>query len=316
MGQASRPADFVVVQPFVMRFTVLSKSEYAFNGDVDMAKNRFGYQWSRYPQIIPLYEHQFQAWTHPVQKSEWKGKTVLDAGCGIGRNSYWPIQYGVKHVVAFDEDPRTVAVAKHNLAPFVNCTVEACSIYETPWTDEFDLVMSIGVIHHLADPKKAVRNLVHAARPGGQILVWVYGKEGFTTLKAVINTVRRVTSKLPHACLTALVYPFSFLWWVYMRSMPHRHPYMKQLQSATLWHLHSILFDQLVPEIANYWSKEEALSLFEGLEVEECRAFWVNHGSWTILATKSTGSNAGRSNPSTPLNKSSTGHSSYNAKRI
>ena len=40
-------------------------------------------------------------------KNYWKGKDILDAGCGIGRNTYWPISYGAKSAIAFDMDDRT-----------------------------------------------------------------------------------------------------------------------------------------------------------------------------------------------------------------
>ncbi|MFH0878990.1 MAG: class I SAM-dependent methyltransferase [Lentisphaerota bacterium] len=251
-----------------------------------MTQNRFGYEWTQYSQILPLYEQQFKVWTVPMQAGDWAGLSVLDAGCGTGRNSYWPLQYGAKKVTAFDVDPRTVAVAKQNLARFPNADVQQHSIYETPWTDAFDFAFSIGVIHHLADPAKAVANLVRATKPGGRILIWVYGKEGHTLLKGLVNGIRRVTCRMPLAVLKALVYPFSFLWWAYMRFLPHSHPYMKQFKTAALWHVHSILFDQLLPEIANYWTREEAMDLFKGLPVEKVEAVWVNEGSWTVWATR------------------------------
>jgi len=248
--------------------------------------NRFGYEWSKYSNIVPLYEYQFKGWTSPLGPDAFKGKAVLDAGCGTGRNSLWPIKYGAARVVAFDVDPRTVAVARTNLAQTRNCEVHEGSIYDIPWKDEFDISFSIGVIHHLADPKKAVSELVKATRPGGTVLVWVYGKEGHTGIKNAINVMRKITSKMPLPLLNILTYPFSFIWWLYMKILPHSHPYMKMLASASLWHVHSILFDQLLPEIANYWSREEALALFDGLGVKNLRALWVNKGSWTVWAEK------------------------------
>jgi len=251
-----------------------------------MTQNRFGYEWSKYSAILPLYETQFHAWTAPISQKAWKKTKVLDAGCGTGRNSIWPIRYGAKDVVAFDVDPRTVAVAKSNLAPYPNCHVEAHSIYDIPWTNEFDIAFSIGVIHHLADPRKAVEQLVRATKPGGKTLIWVYGREGHTSLKNMIDRLRRFTSRLPPPVLNAVVYPVSFLWWASMRMVRSRHPYMQQFRQAKLWHVHSILLDQLLPEISNYWTREEAISLFDNLPVSDVKALWVNQGSWTVWATK------------------------------
>jgi len=249
-------------------------------------KNRFGFEWSRYPRIIPLYEQQFLGWVAPLKPEDFRGLRVLDAGCGTGRNSWWPLQYGADHVTSFDVDPRTVAVAARNLAGKSRSRVEQYSIYDIPYKNEFDLAFSIGVIHHLADPKLAVRKLVDSVKPGGRILIWVYGKEGYAWAKKAINCARVATSRMPLPLLNVLTYPLSMLVYLYFK-LPHRHPYMKLLRSASFWHLHSIIFDQLLPEIANYWTEAEAKSLFDGLPVRQVAAYDVNRGSWTVIATKS-----------------------------
>ncbi len=251
-----------------------------------MTLNRFGYEWSTFREIDPLYEIQFKAWTAPIPTAEWKSKRVLDAGCGTGRNSLWPLKYGAVSVVAFDVDPRTVEVARTNLSGYPQCEVRQCSIYEIPWENEFDITFSIGVIHHLADPKKAVRQLIKATKRGGLILIWVYGREGQTIVKSVVNLIRRVTCRLPPALLNVLVRPVSLAAWAVLRLILFRQPYLSQFKRARYWHVHSIIFDQLLPEIANYWTREEAMALFEGCEVSDVRAEWVNGVSWTVWAKK------------------------------
>ena len=101
--------------------------------------NRFGYEWSKYSRIIPLYEHQFLGWIQPLTPADFKGLRVLDGGCGIGRNSLWSAKYGASQVVAFDVDPRSVGVARNNLAPYANAKVEEHSLYDIPYENEFDL---------------------------------------------------------------------------------------------------------------------------------------------------------------------------------
>lgn len=249
-------------------------------------KNRFGYEWSRYPEIIPLYEEQFRAWTQPIPESAWKGCRVLDAGCGTGRNSLWPLKYGASEVVAFDVDPRTVDVARGNLAGKANARVIQSSIYDIPFENEFDIGFSIGVIHHLPDPKAAVERLVRAVKPGGTVLIWVYGWEGHTLAKVLVDAVRRVTCRVPLPVLNAILTPVSWLLWMGMRILPWRHPYMRQFRSASFRHVHSILFDQLLPEIAHYWKKEEALALFRDCPVRDLAATWTNRISWTVVCRK------------------------------
>jgi SAM-dependent methyltransferase len=249
-------------------------------------KNRFGYQWSKYNAIVPLYEQQFKSWIYSMQPGDFAGLQVLDAGCGAGRNSYWPLRYGAKEVVAFDVDPRTVAAARHNLAGEERARCVEASIYGIPFESEFDVVFSIGVVHHLAEPRKAMRQLVKAAKPGGKILVWVYGKEGHTFVKNLVDGVRKLTCRIPEPLLNVLVAPLSFLWYFSLKLLPTRHPYLRLLKSAPFWAIHTILFDQLVPDISNYWTQQEAVALFDGLEVENVQSGFCNEGSWTVWATR------------------------------
>src|SRR3989344_6130476 len=142
------------------------------------SQDRFGYEWSKFDRIIPQYELQFLKWVCPLKVNDFKGKKLLDAGCGIGRNSYWPIKYGAKKVVAIDYDPRTVEVAKNNLSAFKQSEVLFDSIYNLKYNNEFDISFSIGVIHHLEYPRKAVQSLVNATKKNCIVLIWVYGYEG------------------------------------------------------------------------------------------------------------------------------------------
>src|SRR3989344_4571518 len=110
---------------------------------------RFGYEWCKFNTILLDHETQFLRWVYPLKKSDFNGKKILDAGCGNGRNSYWPLIYGAKKVVAFDYNMKTVVVAKENLSKFKNCEVLYNSIYDINYKNEFDISFSIGVIHHL-----------------------------------------------------------------------------------------------------------------------------------------------------------------------
>src|SRR3990167_3644553 len=112
------------------------------------SQDRFGYEWNKYSEILPAYEEQFLRWIYPVDKHFFQKKTVLDAGCGMGRNAYWALEYGAEKVVAFDDDERSLAAARKALSEFQNARVERGNIetFQTP--ERFDLVFSIGVIHH------------------------------------------------------------------------------------------------------------------------------------------------------------------------
>src|SRR3989339_2153126 len=168
---------------------------------------RFGYEWDKYSWVAENYEGQFLNWTHPMTSEDWKEKKVLDAGCGMGRNSYWPMKWGAESVTAFDFDERSVARAKETLKDFSSVSVLYKSIYDIEWEDEFDIAFSVGVIHHLKDPQKALTNMVRALKPGGKLLVWVYGYEGNEWIVKYVDPVRiHITSKLPLGLVHVLSY--------------------------------------------------------------------------------------------------------------
>ncbi|MBU3906865.1 MAG: class I SAM-dependent methyltransferase [Nanoarchaeota archaeon] len=259
----------------------MKKSEYKSG-----SQERFGYEWEKFSQIIPEYETQFLKWVYPLKKNDFKDKTILDAGCGIGRNSYWPLTYGAKELLAFDYDKRTIAVARRNLSQFRHAKVIFKSIYDLDLKNKFDIAFSIGVIHHLANPSLAVKKMVDSVKKNGTVLIWVYGYEGNEWIVKYVDPIRKITSRLPLKIVNLFAYFLSIPLYTYVKLSPQKSPYLKQLSRFKFWHLHSIVFDQLIPKIANYWKKEEAEGLLKKAELKDVQIYKVNNNSWTVLGKK------------------------------
>ncbi len=249
--------------------------------------DRFGFEWATYPDIVEDYELQFRKWVAPLGPDNFRGKKVLDAGCGMGRNAYWACRFGASGVLAFDADLRSVAAARKNLSQFPNAHVEFSSIYDISWQSEFDIAFSIGVIHHLEDPVHGVRKLSEAVRPGGVVLIWVYGYEGNEWIVRFISPVRRfVTSRLPPRLLYYLTYLISIPFYVFLKIISVKSIYLQQLRAFRLWHVHSIIFDQLLPSIAIYYRKSEAEELLRSAGLMNVFSTHVNNNSWSVIGTK------------------------------
>ena len=60
-----------------------------------------------------------------------------------------------------------------------------------------------------------------------------------------------------------LTYLISVPFFIYLKILPVKHPYLKQLKGFNLHHTHCIIFDQLLPTIAEYYKKEEAENLLK-----------------------------------------------------
>ncbi|MEK7383559.1 MAG: class I SAM-dependent methyltransferase [Elusimicrobiota bacterium] len=249
-------------------------------------ENRFSYAWNVYREIISLHRKQFLGWIAPLPLEFFNGKSFLDAGCGIGRNSRWPLEAGAASAYAFDCNEATVAVARQNLAPFPNCEVVLRSIYDLDGQKQYDVVFSIGVIHHLQRPRQAVENLVKAVKPGGTLLLWVYAREGNEAYLRWVDPIRRVlTSRMPPSLARILAKISTVLLKVYVR-LPHRQEYLRLLRERSFRHVEAMVFDQLLPNISNYWTREEVLALIAGLPVRLVHLTHTHGMSWTLIAEK------------------------------
>lgn len=62
---------------------------------------------------------------------------------------------------------------------------------------------------------------------------------------------------------------------------------MQQLSTFPFWHVHSIVFDQLIPAVANYWRRDEVIALTKELTLRDVSVERpANNMGWTLTATK------------------------------
>ena len=248
---------------------------------------RFGYSWAANSELRPEYEEQFRRWTAPLQPTDWRGLSFIDVGCGMGRNSYWPMTYGAAGGLAIDVDDRSLAAARATLAPFPSVRVEKRSAYEIGCADEFDIAYSIGVIHHLQEPERALTQMVAATKPGGRVMIWVYGRENNFLAVALLDPLRKALfSRLPIGLVHHLaIYP-SVLLWLCLRLGLGRLAYFRLLRGFGFRHLRLIIFDQMLPRIAHYWPRETVERMMREQELLDIHLHWVNEMSWSAIGTK------------------------------
>lgn len=96
------------------------------------------------------------------------------------------------------------------------------SIDDIPERDTFE-IFSIRVVHHLADPDAAVASLIRATRPGGIVLVWLYGRE---------NNGWIIWLFMPLRMVHHLSLPLTAVLWVALRSGISRRPYLRLIRGS------------------------------------------------------------------------------------
>ena len=249
--------------------------------------DRFGYEWGAYAEILPWHEEQFRRWTAALGPADWAGKEFLDVGCGMGRNSFWALGYGAAGGVAVDIDDRSLASARRNLRSFPAVRVMRASAYDLPFRDRFDLAFSIGVIHHLELPQQALDAMARAVKPGGRVLIWVYGRENNRWLLRLLDPVRRLLlSRLPIGLTHHLsLYPAAMAWGM-LRLGFCPSEYFRLIAGFDFGHLRAIVFDQMLPRIAHYWPRETVAQMMVRAGLVDIRLVWVNEMSWSAVATR------------------------------
>jgi SAM-dependent methyltransferase len=194
-------------------------------------EREFGEEWVRYPEIVPAHREQFAAWIQPLTPGDFAGKRFLDAGCGTGRNSFWPLDAGADGGVAFDADPRTVAVAKKKPGAVPPAAASRPTRSTTsPSAPNSTSCFAWGCCTIWPNPRRAVENLVAALKPGGRLILWVYGREGNGLYLTFVEPLRRVTSRLPVGVTLAI----SKILTAVLRAslaLPWRDPYLRFLRT-------------------------------------------------------------------------------------
>jgi SAM-dependent methyltransferase len=130
----------------------------------------------------------FKDWIAPYTLDDFKNKEVLECGCGGGQHTGFIAPFA-KHITAVDLN--TIDIARERNKNFKNITFLEGDIASMNLGKKFDIVMSIGVVHHTDNPTITVENLKKHLKKGGLLLLWVYSAEGNEIMRHGIEPFRK-----------------------------------------------------------------------------------------------------------------------------
>ena len=109
----------------------------------------------------------------------WKGKKVLEIGCGIGTDSIRFARAGA-HLTVVDVSQKSLDICRERFsiygetARFYHCDAE--HLQTVVPIEAYDLIYSFGVIHHTSDPATVVKQLQAYTHAETQLRVMLYSK--------------------------------------------------------------------------------------------------------------------------------------------
>jgi SAM-dependent methyltransferase len=253
----------------------------------------FGEQWLKYPDnegffgSLELFSDMIFPFLKPDQLRDCR---VAEIGSGAGRIVKMLLEAGAKHVIAV-EPSDSFDILRRNISQPEKVTFLKITGDQLPAYGNLDYVFSIGVLHHIPNPAPVIEAAFKALRPGGHFLVWLYGKEGNGLYLALLKPARILTKRLPHFMLAFLV---EIMYWplvVYIKSccrlpLPLRGYVLAVLEKMSPEKRRLIIYDQLNPAYAKYYTKLEAEKLLSDGDFENIRIHHRHGYSWTVIGTK------------------------------
>lgn len=169
-------------QGHIASISCQKKLIYCFNINADSLANidretvdSFGDEWEKFSnfsdkEIEKIGNEYFDIIDDSILN---KQSIVLDLGCGSGRWSKY-LANKVQFIEAVDPS-KAVVSASMLLNNIDNVRITQASVDNIPFNDNsFDFAMSLGVLHHIPDTKRALLNLVEKTKVGGYVLLYLY----------------------------------------------------------------------------------------------------------------------------------------------
>ena len=155
----------------IPRFSAESETD----GTTERTFSSFGYEWNSFDAIREEDESFAAIYFKDLDLPGLAGRIGLDAGCGKGRFTRVLARH-LQTVVALDGS-EAVHAAVHNLRDQENVGVVRADLRLPLFAPQsFDFISSLGVLHHLDDPREGFEHLAQYLARGGQMLVYLYSR--------------------------------------------------------------------------------------------------------------------------------------------
>ena len=242
------------------------------NPQADVVSRQYE-QW-RYPQPIQDLEAWMRGnweWFDPshAHRVLWPNREykrdldILIAGCGTNQAAVFAFANPDAKVVAVDVsqpslDHQQYLKDKHGLW---NLDLRLLPIEELPTLGlDFDLVVSTGVLHHMADPLTGMKSVAACLRPDGVAGIMLYAKYGRLGVEVLESIFRDLDLRQDDSSLRVVRETISLL--------PADHPVHSYLKTERNPQFDAVLVDTFLHGRARNYSVDDCLELVASAGLE------------------------------------------------
>jgi len=253
----------------------------------------FAYAWKLYgPRLSSKLNREFLERLPSWSQEDFRDKMILDVGCGAGRLSRLAADFGGKHIISVDIS-KAVDVAKSISKKYHNIHFIQANLFELPVKKIFDIVFSMGVLHHTPDPMYAYKSITKPLKENGKVGIWVYGKEGNEIMGPFLNLFRNLTTRFPNTLKAIIAKRIVSIIETINKKMPQLcinniyAEYLKYFnEGLETVDRNYVAFDFLSTPIVHYCSIKDILTLVNEMGLKDVQYKWVNKNSYGVTAIK------------------------------